>query len=185
MAAVADTGSTAAWFTLAGALGGVLVTSAVALTTAVLNHRWQTHSVQQQLLQEHLERLRQERRETYARYWSTWNRYNHQLRALRTAAQKLGPSADPSTDPKDRLTQEAPSLVEQAWTAELEWREAADALLLIAGQAVVEAAQVHIETMEHRRNAAWEGAWYHDEGGRAYRGLNDAMRTELLQPAKP
>jgi hypothetical protein len=185
MAVVADAASTTAWFTLAGALGGVLLTSAVALTTAVLNHRWQTQSYQRQLLQEHFERLRQERRETYARYWSAWNRYNHQLRALRAAAQKPEPSADPSSDPKDRLTQVAPSLVEQAWIAELEWREAADALLLIAGHAVVEAAQVHIETMEHRRNAAWEGAWHHDEGGRAYRGLNDAMRSELLQPAKP
>jgi hypothetical protein len=58
MTVVADTATTTAWFTLAGALGGVLLTSAVALTTAVLNHRWQTRNTERQLLQEHLRQLR-------------------------------------------------------------------------------------------------------------------------------
>ncbi len=182
---IADSASTAAWFTLAGALGGVLLTSAVALATAILNHRWQAQSAQQQLRQEHVQQLRQERRETYARYGSAWNRNNHQIRALHDAVQKLGPSPDPATNPKERLTKEAPSLVEQAWIAELEWREAADALFLIAGQRVVEAADVHVKLMDQRLDAAWEGQWYRDEGGHAYRGLNDAMREELLRPAEP
>lgn len=145
MAFVADSaGSTTAWFTLAGALGGVLLTSAVALTTAVLNHRWQTQAAERQLLQEHGSQLRQERRETYARYWSAWNRFTHQLRTLRREVEKLQAlsslSENQAVDPKDQLAQKAPEAVEQSRTAELEWRATADALLLIAGHAVEEAA---------------------------------------------
>jgi hypothetical protein len=182
MTVVADSASsTAAWFTLAGALGGVLLTSVVALATAILNHRWQTRSGEQQLLQEHVRQLRQERREVYAHYWSAWNRLNHQRRALRDEVRKL---AAPS-NPKEQLAQVASDVVARVWVVELEWREAADALLLIGGEAVVEAAAVHIEVTERKLEAAWEGGGYPDEGGLAYRGLNDAMRSELLQPTKP
>jgi hypothetical protein len=38
--------ATVAWFILAGALGGVLVTSIVGLSTAMLNHRWQGQQAQ-------------------------------------------------------------------------------------------------------------------------------------------
>jgi hypothetical protein len=48
---------------------------------------------------------------------------------------------------------------------------------------VVQAATAHIETTQRRIDAAWHGGW--PEGGAAYRDLNDAMRAELLQPAKP
>jgi hypothetical protein len=37
----ADQGTTTAWFTLAGALGGVIFTGIIALANAVLTHRWQ------------------------------------------------------------------------------------------------------------------------------------------------
>jgi hypothetical protein len=91
MTIVADAAATTtAWFTLAGALGGVLLTSAVALVTAVLNHRWQTQTAQRQLRQEHDRQLRQERRESYARYLSAWNRLSQQLRTLHDEVVKLG-----------------------------------------------------------------------------------------------
>jgi hypothetical protein len=51
-------------------LGGVLVTTAAALTTAVLNHRWQREGVQQERINERTRELRQERREAYSRYWT-------------------------------------------------------------------------------------------------------------------
>jgi hypothetical protein len=170
----ADTGNTAAWFTLAGALGGVLLTSVVALVTAFLNHRWQSQTTGQQRLEEHIKQLRQERREAYAHYWSTWNRFNHELRALRDEVQKFRELLDP----RAQLAEKAPEVVERAWTAEVEWREAADALLLIAGHGVVQEALVHIDVTQERLDAAWRGEW--NPGGDAYRGLNQAMRRELL-----
>jgi hypothetical protein len=179
VAAAAD--NSAAWFTLVGALGGVLLTSAVALATAVLNHRWQAQRAERELREEHVRQLRQERRETYLRYWSAWNRLNHQLRTLRAEVQKLGTPPDA----KSQLTKAAPEVVEQAWTLELEWREAADGLLLIGGRAVVEAALAHIEAMDRRLERIWQGEWHPDPGGKIYRALNDAMRSELLQPTRP
>jgi hypothetical protein len=179
--------STTAWFTLVGALGGVLLTSAVALTTAVLNHRWQTQAAERQLLQEHGRQLRQERRETYARYWSAWNGFTHQLRALRREGEKLyalpSLSEDQALDPKEQLAQEAPDVVEQSRIAELEWREAADVLLLIAGRAVEQAALAHIEATERRAEGVWRGEWPRQP--EVYQRLNDAMRNELLAPTEP
>jgi len=78
-AAAGPAGTTVAWFTLAGALGGVLVTSIVGLSTAMLNHRWQGQQAQvsrrwqfedahRQLQQEHARRHREQRRETYTAY---------------------------------------------------------------------------------------------------------------------
>jgi hypothetical protein len=75
MLAAESSSSTTAWFTLAGAFGGVLLTSAAAIIMAILNHRWQTESANRELLQEHIKQLRQERRETYAQYWSAWNHF--------------------------------------------------------------------------------------------------------------
>jgi hypothetical protein len=178
MTIAADSAATAAWFTLAGALGGVLLTSAVALTTAILNHRWQTQSAERQLLQEHVAQLRQERREAYIQYWSAWNRFTHELREVRQEAERLGKIGS-----AEQVSKSAPQLAARAWALERDWREAADALLLVGGEAVVQAATAHIETTQRRIDAAWHGGW--PEGGAAYRDLNDAMRAELLQPAKP
>ena len=77
---------------LVGALGGVFLTSLVALATAILNHRWQTQRAERQLLWEHARQLRQERRETYAQYWTAWNRLNHQLRGLEASGRRGGRS---------------------------------------------------------------------------------------------
>ncbi|WP_331721225.1 hypothetical protein [Streptomyces sp. NBC_00212] len=163
----ADT--TAAWFTLAGALGGILLTSAVALTTAVLTHRWQRQAADDQGRKERDQQLRQDRRETYARYWSAWNRFVHQLRKLqRTALEQQGSGAPIPTE-----------LTEQTQEAELGWRDAADALFLICGQDVSGAAEAHMYATEDRHHGAEQGEWLSGRG--TYRRLNDAMRKELLK----
>jgi hypothetical protein len=73
-AAAGPASATVAWFTLAGALGGVLVTSIVGLSTAMLNHRWQDQQAEvsrrwqlqdadRQLQQDRAGRHREQRRE--------------------------------------------------------------------------------------------------------------------------
>ncbi|MFF3459616.1 hypothetical protein ACFYXH_36025 [Streptomyces sp. NPDC002730] len=160
-----------AWFTLAGALGGVLLTSAVALTTAVLNHRWQTQTADNQGRKERDQQLRQDRRETYARYLSGWNRFIRQLRELQRTALEHQRSGAPIPI----------ELIEQIKEAELGWRDAADALFMICGQDVSEAAEAHLEATEDRHSGAEQGEWRSGRG--TYRRLNDAMREELLELA--
>lgn len=63
--------ATTAWFTLAGALGGVLITSSVALVTVILNHRWQRETKDQELITKQSNELRRTRREIYVRYFTT------------------------------------------------------------------------------------------------------------------
>ena len=96
LAAEATNSSTTAWFTLAGALGGVLLTSIVALTTAILNHRWQRQNTENLAHKEHATALRQDRRDVYVRYLTAeshvWTVYHETLRELRR-------SAPPEIDP--------------------------------------------------------------------------------------
>lgn len=114
-AAAATTASTTvAWFTLAGALGGVLPPGAV--------------------VNRHL---------------------THPVTGLADGA---------------GLARQVQKLARKAWEAELGWRAAADALLLIAGPAVVSAAAVHIGVTEQKIAAAWQGRDHPDENGVAYRG---------------
>ena len=96
LATAANTsGTTAAWFTLVGALGGVFLTGTIGLVTAVLNHRWQAQATGQQSLDEFQKQLRQERRETYAAYWSAWNLLIHDLQELQAAeAADVHPASD-------------------------------------------------------------------------------------------
>ena len=186
--------STVAWFTLAGAIGGVLITSIIGLTTAMLNHRWQARGAEQQRLLQHGAQVRQERRESYAAYWLSWNRFVHELRRVTDQARELPPGFAPNknleqqlqvtADPGD-LRPQVQELIERAWEAELEWRAAADAMLMIARRAVDKAAGVHIAVTEQKLAAAWKGKSHPDENGAAYRSLNDAMRADLLSPGKP
>jgi hypothetical protein len=62
-------GSSAAWFTLVGTLGGVLVTSVMALVTAILNRRWQKQGAEQATVHERVKEIYQGRRKTYARFF--------------------------------------------------------------------------------------------------------------------
>jgi len=195
LAASADAASsTVAWFTLAGALGGVLIAGVIGLATAILNHRWQARGNEQQRLLQHGAQVRQERRETYAAYWLAWNRFTHELRRVTDQVRELPTGFTPHKDLDEQLKAMAnpgslkpqvQELIEKAWEAELEWRAAADAMLLMAGPAVDQAARVHIAMTEQKLAAAWKGGSHHDENGAAYRGLNDAMRADLLSPGKP
>jgi urease accessory protein UreF len=171
---VADSTTTAAWF----ALGGVLLTSLFALATTLLSHRLQTQNAERALHQEQLRQLRQERREAYVQYWSSWNRFIHALREL---SQEMR-HQELQHDPRVHLARTAPGIAERAWTTEREWREAADALLLIGGVEVVQAAREHIAVTQGKLEAAWLGSWHADEAGTAYQRLNDAMRADLLPP---
>ena len=195
LAAPADpASSTIAWFTLAGALGGVLITGGVGLVTAMLNHRWQARGAEQQRLLQHGAQVRQDRREAYVSYWLAWNRFIHELRRVTDLVRELPPGFAPNKDLEEqlkatanpeRLQAQVESLIDKAWHAELEWRAAADAMLLIAGPAVGEAAGIHIAVTERKLAAAWKGETHHDENGAAYRSLNDAMRANLLSPGNP
>jgi hypothetical protein len=169
--ATAVASSTSAWFALGGALGGVLLTSAVGLATVVLNHRWQTGAADQQLLSDHVGRLRQERRETYRDYWSAWNRLTHQLREIaRQASASTSASVNAST-------------LKEAQDAELGWRDAADALFLIGGSEVVAAAEEHAHATDSRIEAARQGIW--ESGRGTYMRLNEAMRRDIIELPRP
>jgi hypothetical protein len=174
ISAAADT--TIAWFTLAGALGGVALTSIATIATTILNHRWQARSAARQRLEEHARQLRQERLEAYAGYWRSWNRFNHELRTVTRAVSGLVPQADSSGHARDRIQ---PDVVEQAWMAELEWLTAADTLLLLGGPAVIDATNAHVEATRRKVDAVWKGGWAPDEK-RTFQTLYDAMRAEVL-----
>ncbi len=196
--------TTVAWFTLAGAIGGVLVTGLVSLTTAMLNHRWQSESTERQLLQDHNTLVRQERQESYAAYWLAWNRFIHEIRKLRDRVQELPSDVIVNrriaqdlrglADPEDRtkpladpegFKKQLQDLIDKTWEAELEWQAAADALLLVADPDVEKAANAHITMTNKKLAAAWEGKSHHDTNGAISHSLNDAMRTALLTPVNP
>jgi hypothetical protein len=170
----ADSTTTAAWF----ALGGVLLTSMFALATTLLSHRLQTQNDERDARHEQLRQMRQERREAYVQYWSSWNRFIHALRDLSGEMRRQGMTPHS----KDQLARRSPAIAERAWTTERDWREAADALLLIGGMEVVNAARDHIAVTQGKLEAAWQGSWHADEEGAAYQRLNDAMRADLLPP---
>jgi hypothetical protein len=145
-------------------------------------------------LLDHGSAVRAERRDSYAAYWLAWNQFIHELRRVKDQVSWLPPGAavsrqltHPAAGPADGadLTRQVQELAGKAWEAELGWRAAADALLLIAGPAVVSAARVHIGVTEQKITAAWQGTGHPDENGVAYRGLNDAMRADLLSPGRP
>jgi len=185
--------TTVAWFTLAGAIGGVLVTGLVSLTTAMLNHRWQSEGTQRQLLQDHNTLVRQERQESYAAYWLAWNRFTHEIRKLRDRIQEL-PSGtvvnrrivnDQRWLDYPEVISGLQELIDKTWDAELEWQAAADTLLLVADPEVEQAANTHITMTREKLAAAWEGKSHHDQNGAASHSLTDAMRAALLTPVSP
>ncbi len=163
--------STSAWFALGGALGGVLITGVIGLATAILTHRWQTQATERQLRNDHVGRLRQERRECYAAYWSAWDRLMHQLRQLQSQVVADGEEGPAGVHP---------DVLKEVRDAEGEWRAVADALFLIAGPEVVAAAKEHLGATEHRIADAQRGTLPSGRG--TYRRLNEAMRNEIISP---
>jgi hypothetical protein len=121
---LADAATTAARFTLAGALGGVIVTSVVALATSILNHRWARETTERQSSQEWHKELREQRRQAYARYWTTESRYSGELNRLLDAA-----------DPDDR------SKLDVRSEARSEWVDAYWTVVLLGGELVKKSVQ--------------------------------------------
>lgn len=189
VAAGGASATTVAWFTLAGALGGVLITGIVSLATLTLSHRWQAQSAERQRLQDHNTLVRQERRDSYAAYWLAWNQFIHDLRRLKDQVRELPPGAVANQRPAPGLQADVATqlqdVIGQAWDAELQWRVAADALMLVADLQVEQAAKAHAAMTEQKLAAAWHGESHHDENGAAYTALNNAMRAALLTAVRP
>lgn len=189
VAAGGASATTVAWFTLAGALGGVLITGVISLATFTLNHRWQAQGAERQRLQDHNTLVRQERRDSYAAYWLAWNQFIHDLRRLKDQVRELPPGAVANQRPAPGLQADAArqlqEVIDTAWDAELQWRAAADALMLVADPQVEQAAKAHAALTEQKLAAAWQGESHHDENGTAYTTLNNAMRAALLTAVRP
>jgi hypothetical protein len=184
-------GTTAAWFTLAGALGGVLLTSIVGVVTVLLNHRWQARGAENQRLLQHGMQVRLERRESYVAYWRTWNRLTDELRKVEDMIRELPPGVVVNRNVMEPVPPEnagaalsARDLIAKASDAELGWRIAADTARLTAGPDVTAAIADHIAVTEQKLAAAWEGRVYDDADGTAYKILNEKMQTDLLSPGR-
>jgi hypothetical protein len=181
--------TTVAWFTLAGALGGVLITGIISLGTLTLNHRWQAQGAERQRLQDHNTLVRQERRDSYAAYWLAWNQFIHDLRLLKDQVRELPPGTVANQRPAPGLqagaARQLREVLDKAWDAELQWRAAADALMLVADPQVEQAAKAHAALTEQKLAAAWQGESHHDENGAAYTALNNVMRAAPLTAVRP
>lgn len=200
MAAAGATSTTLAWFTLAGALGGVFLTSAFGLVVGLLNHRWQARAAEDSRLIEHGVRVRDERRDSYVAYWLAWNKLIHELALVQTQIRELSPDAVDAGKWRDLAEGSAGRdvnaadgaaarilhrLADEVGDAELRWRTAADVLLLTARPAVASAARDHILLANQKIDAAWRGQHHPDPDGRTYERLNAAMQAGLLSPARP
>ena len=133
--------------------------------------------------------VRQERRESYVTYWLAWNQFIHDLRVLKDQVRELPPGAVASQRPAPGLqadvARQLQKVIDKAWDAELQWRAAADALMLVADPQVEQAAKAHVGLTEQKLAAAWQGESRHDENGVAYTALNNAMRAALLTAVRP
>jgi hypothetical protein len=89
LAADTTSSSTALWFTLAGALGGVLFTGAFAIVNSILNNRWQERNAKLKGIEEREKQIRQDRREAYASFWSAYQAYERALAELAKAPDPL------------------------------------------------------------------------------------------------
>jgi hypothetical protein len=160
-----------AWWTVAGTLGGVIVTAAVGLLTAMLTHRWQQERLrlEQEFAAER--ELRTARREVYARYLVT---SQHLFDAANAAYRRhAAEPAEPAS-----VVAEPPEPLRTA----IAGNEAArvEALLLAAGPAR--------EAIEAYDKALWD-LWPRMASGtdrdgqpectRLYRDLVRAMHTEI------
>ena len=155
--------STIAWFTLGGAVGGVLIAGLVALVVGVGRRR----AERRRLAAEHHRQLRLDRREVYAGYWTAWNRLHHDIRTLYLRS-RAGEACNG----------------EQLRSSEVDWRAAANLLALLGGPAVVDAARGHVAMTDEKLANARDGKWHRDNDGAAYRALTAAMRVDLVEPAR-
>ncbi|MFC8918365.1 hypothetical protein ACFT5C_21610 [Streptomyces sp. NPDC057116] len=175
-APVDSTGSASAWFALAGALGGVLITSAIALATAILNHKWQTRTAERGVHWEYSRQLRQDRLEIYSKYLSAWNRLTQQLLEVKKAVDALDPAPPDTSEARARIPADIAAEV-QAATAS--WREAFNLVFLIGGQEVVDALNDHRRSTSKRVQESWRGEYATDAA--THIALTNAMRRDVAE----
>jgi hypothetical protein len=75
MVLAVDSSSQAAWFALAGALGGVALSGITALVTALLNHRWQSAGQKAAESIDEQRRIREERRTSSVQFLDASDEY--------------------------------------------------------------------------------------------------------------
>jgi hypothetical protein len=173
--AAESTGTTSAWFALAGALGGVLITSAIALLTAILNQRSQARSNEGTLRWEHTKQLRQDRLETYAHYLSAWNRLTQQYLEVRNAIMALDSAPKTEADAKTLIPIDVSA---ELRAADVAWRDAWNLAFLIAGKDVEDALRAQLRSTVKRMNDAWKGEYTSDAG--THLPLTNAMKAEII-----
>jgi hypothetical protein len=171
-----STGATSAWFALAGALGGVLITSVIALLTAILNQRWQARTGEGALRWEHTKQLRQDRLEIYARYLSAWNRLTQQYREIGNAVVALDSPPATEADAKAFIPVEVSA---ELRTADVAWRDAWNLAFLIAGKDVEHALRAQLRSTNKRMHDAWKGEYKSGDGG-THMPLTSAMKAEII-----
>ena len=160
-----------AWFTLAGTLGGVIVTGIIALITAILNHRWQAESRKQELSAERFNQLRTERRQIYVSYFSAEAR----LMQMADGIKKQVQSGDlpPSPEYPRQLEEPIGALASTVYE-----------INLIAGRDVREALAERQNFVAAFRQDAGKAEQTPDDfparRSRTYISLAEAMRAELL-----
>jgi hypothetical protein len=169
-----STGATSAWFALGGALGGVLVTSAIALLTAILNQRWQARSSEGALRWEHTKQLRQDRLETYARYLSAWNRLTQQYLEVKNAVMALDSPPATEADAKALIPIDVSA---ELRAADIAWRDAWNLAFLMAGKDVGEALRTQLRSTNKRMHDAWKGKYATDG---TLDPVTNAMKAEII-----
>jgi hypothetical protein len=151
LAAQTTTNSTTAlWFTLLGALGGVLLTGTFALTTAILNHRWQERAARDQAQLERSKKYREERQAAYAEFMLTYGVPRTTLYHLNREVLKRkadGNNVDPSNSELGEILGEA----------NLAWRKAAATAQIVAGPAVKDDLDSFIRAMRIAIDDTWNG----------------------------
>jgi hypothetical protein len=159
----AGTSTATAWFTLAGALGGVLLTSAVALTTAILNHRWQMESKTLEKREERAKRRREDQREVYARYWKSQEQYRERLAEANSSRQEVD--------------------IGSIEAVRLPWLEAYYEVILIGNESVHNYVQVHARLLDTLLQAVVANSAYSKDDMESYEKATSrllaSMRAEI------
>jgi hypothetical protein len=169
--------STALWFTLVGALGGVLLTGLFALATAIVNHRWQEETVRRQANEERHRQYRQERKEAYAEYMLTYGTNYLNIQRLDREVRKRKKA-------QQTVEQRDPELNKIIVADDDRWRAADASAQIVASKAVLDALRPLRLAIRDARQAAWNGEFHaNDDFGNkvsnAYVDLLKAMRADL------
>jgi hypothetical protein len=146
LAAAATNNTSAAWFTLAGALGGILLTGALALITAVLNHRWKEEEEHETFARELTKDLREKRQSTYQEYWASFAILNSKQKPIARAIEK---GESPDSDIVKAALESEESAFDDWWKYRI-------AVMLIGGEDVRKALDRHLYSLRSLRHSLRE-----------------------------